>query len=70
MFVILIKNKSLFRGIFYNAIFGLTTLTILKLLEQLTLIKIYINYIWVLSAVTIGPVGVVLNLIIDYIFIK
>lgn len=32
--------------------------------------KVYINLVTVISAIVIGPVGVLLNIIIDYIFLK
>ncbi len=70
MFALLIKSKMFVKGLILNAVLGLFMLTVLKLIEQITLIKIYINSIWVLSAVCVGPIGVLLNIIIDCIFLN
>lgn len=67
---VLIKNKALFQGFFFNAVSGTFALIFLKLTEQFLMFKVYINLVTVISAIVIGPVGVLLNIIIDYIFLK
>lgn len=68
--VVFIKNKVLFKGLVTNALLGIIVLLVLKLLETFIKLKIYINYVTVMSAVLFGPIGVVFNLIFDYFFVN
>ena len=52
-----------------NSFVGLILLTLLKLISPYIYVKIYINIVSVLLAVILGPVGVILFIVADCIFL-
>lgn len=65
----LMANKLFLKGLFINATSGLGLLFFLKLVENFFDIEVYINSLTVLVSLLLGPVGVIMNLLVDYVVI-
>ena len=66
---ILLSKKVFFKGLLLNASSGLIVLFVLKLLENIVSVPIYINSVTVGSSLILGIPGVLINLLINLIFI-
>ena len=67
--IIIFKSRGLIKGLLLSSGLGVALLIILKAVESLIGLKLYINIITVLASAILGPCGVLLCLLIDYFII-
>ena len=65
-FVLLISSRKLIKILFINGFAGIAFLMLLKIFEKFIKLNICINIVSVYSALIFGPIGVVFNLIVNY----
>lgn len=69
VFIFLFKYKNIIKSLLLSGFLGIALLAVLKLLETIIGIKIYINLITVISSFLLGPCAILFFFIIDYLII-
>ena len=67
LFAFLVANRMLIKGLMLNAGLGILLLILLKILSVFFEIKVFINIVSVYTAIIFGIIGVVFNLLINYV---
>lgn len=62
-------KKIFIKIIFVNGIIGFSLLLFLKTFQEFIMLNVYINSVTVISSIFFGPLGVIFNLLIDYVII-
>ena len=63
----LVRGKIKFKTLLLSSLSGIALLFLMKAVENLTNIQIFINILSVLTALILGPIGVIFNLLVQYI---
>lgn len=67
MIFLLVRRNINFKSLFLCSFLGIATLSVLKIFENIFKMKIFINIISVSSALIFGPIGVIFNILINYV---
>lgn len=64
---LLVKRKIQIKTLLLSSFLGIVLLFLIKILKNVINIQIFINIVSVFTAIILGPIGVIYNLLVQYI---